>query len=504
MKNKVLLIGSKSVIEPLGLMVLSKVAKEEGWESAIELVEDKDFSYLERIIAHIKPNIIGASVYTGNHVKIFNWLKQIKEQKPEITTIVGGPHPTLNPKESKKYADYVVISDGEDPFRRILRGEANEGINFPLKKNSLPLADRESFYNTSLTHKKSKIKSVITSIGCPYSCGHCYNSVRVEHLRGDLKKMDFQNLSNFLGGENSRLFLKSSRSVKDVISEIENILEISPETKLIFDQSDVHGAELKWLREFAGEFPKLGINYHALLRFEYANPHKESSKERIDLMKQAGCSGITFAIESGIPFVREEVLGRKMDEVIMFNTFNYLNKLEFKVRTQQMLGLPYGATINKTPINLEADLKTLELNVRLKQETGLPTMAWASIYTPYLGTLTGDYCKNHGFYSGNNDDIHPNFFDRSVLRFPKKWIGPELTSKNENAWLSEEKQEEYRNKLQMLRDIFTDCSRYKEGHIFAKNLINKEIGRGGDASKYALQSSELRAHLYDNELYCVK
>lgn len=503
MANKVLLVGSHSVIEPLGLMALSRVAREEGWDPSIELVKNQDFRYLERIVAHINPQMIGASVYTGNHVQLFNWLDQIKRDRPEIITVVGGPHPTLNPTESKQHADYVVVSEGTNPFRRILRGDA-EAISFPTEKNDLPLADREHFYHTSPSHKRSPIKSIITSTGCPYSCGHCYNSLRVNHLEGELCEKDFQALSSFLGGKDSRLFPKSTRSVKDVLAEAEEILRISPETRLFFDQSDVHGGSLTWLREFAREFPRLGIPYHALLRFEYANPNNSKSKERVDLMRQAGCTGVTFAIESGIPAVREEVLGRNMDEDVMFDTFNYLRQLGFKVRTQQMLGLPYGATEKETPVNLEADLAVLDLNVRLRQETGLPTMAWASIYTPYLGTATGDYCKAHGFYSGNNNDIHPDFFTRSVLRFPRRWIGPSLNSQTDGAWLSEDGQEQYRNQLQMLRDLFTDCARYKDGQELARNLVETEIANGEDASKYTAQSAKLRAHLYDQELYCVK
>ncbi|MEA3329281.1 MAG: cobalamin-dependent protein [Nanoarchaeota archaeon] len=504
MGKKVLLVGSYSIIEPLGLMVLSQVAREEGWDPSIELIKEQDFGYLERIVSHLNPQIIGASVYTGNHVQLFNWLDQIKKERPELKTVVGGPHPTLNPKESKHHADYVVVSEGIEPFRKILRGESKESIIFSESKNNLPLADRKNFYNTSRVHRDSPIKSIITSVGCPHNCGHCYNSVRVSHLKNQLGKNDFQALSKFLGGDNSRLFPKSIRSVKDICLEVEDILNISPETKLIFDQSDIHGKNLNWLKEFAKEFPKLGVKYHALLRFEYADPNKPKSKERIDLMKQAGCTGLTFAIESGIPCIRDEVLKRKMDEELMFRTFSHLKELDFKVRTQQMLGLPYGATSQETPINLDADLKTLELNVRLRQETGLPAIAWASIYTPYLGTETGNYCRKHGFYSGNNDDIHPTFFTRSVLRFPKKWIGPNLSAKNQKDWLSEEEQETYRDKLQMLRDIFTDCSRHEDGHIFAKNLVENEISNKSNASKYAFQSTQLRNHLYNHELYCVR
>ncbi len=342
----------------------------------------------------------------------------------------------------------------------------------------------------------------MTSAGCPFDCGHCYNSVRVKNLENEINRDSYDNLARALGGEKARLFPKYLRPVKEIIKEVENILEISPETKLIFDQSDVHGVKLTWLREFSKEFSKLGIGYHALMRFEYINPKRDANKERIYLMKKAGCTGLTFAIESGIPQIRDEILGRQMNEDMMFESFSYLKEIGFKVRTQQMLGLPYGATIKETLINIDADLETLKLNVELLQETGLPTMAWASIYTPYLGTSTGDYCKKHGFYLGNNNDIKASFFEKSVLRFPKQWVGPKLSLNMKDVWLNEPEQELYRNQLIILRDTFAHCARIKNGDKLARKVLDKEDF--SNPTKYSLIGNIEKAHLYDNELYCVE
>ena len=212
-------------------------------------------------------------------------------------------------------------------------------------------------------------------------------------------------------------------------------------------------------------------------------------------MKESGCASLTFAIESSDPNIRKEVLNRNMNNDLMFDVLRYLNKLDYKVRTEQMLGLSYGATVEKTKMNLDADLETLELNVKLREETGLPTMAWASIFAPYRGTKIGNYCLKHGFYDGGNNDVPETFFQRSVLNFPKQWTGPGLSSSNKEQWLSEEDQKIYKDKMQLLRDLFSYFVTIPKGHQLAKTFLSQE-----DKSYMGL-STTTRRHLYDNVLY---
>ncbi|MCU0642380.1 MAG: hypothetical protein MUF61_02275, partial [archaeon] len=244
-----------------------------------------------------------------------------------------------------------------------------------------------------------------------------------------------------------------------------------------------------------------GLTYHAQLRFEYAS--KEAGQRRLQLMKNSGCTGITFAVESANPTIREEVLNRHMHQSMIVETMQHLADLGLKCRIEQMIGLPYGATKDRTPVNLEADLETLKFNVDLRKETGLPTVAWASIFSPYRGTVLGEYCRNHGFYRGDYADIPRNFFGRSTLHFPREWTGPSLNANSKGAWLSDEENEGYKDQMKLLREVFQLAARLPNGHEFARKYVSREgLGTGGKAME--MLAKDLKTHTYNHEMYGVE
>jgi anaerobic magnesium-protoporphyrin IX monomethyl ester cyclase len=498
MKKKVLLGASHSVIEPLGLLHLSSIARQEGYEPQVRMFRSDDFSPIEEAVERFKPNFLGMTIYTGNHASVFEYLDRFQHQHPGIPIILGGPHATYFPNSCSEHADYVVLSEGFDAFRRILRDQASKGIVPLIEQEAFPLPEREPFYEEHPQFKKSPIKSVITQTGCPYSCTYCYNSSTLEGLRGDLTTEQFAQMEGALKPL-GRLFPRSLRDVDSVIEEIGEIKRIAPETQMIYFQDDVFvGVGNEWMREFTKKFTPLGLSFHAQVRFEYANPKNPQARERLELMREAGCSGLTIAIESADPIIRKEVLNRVMKEDLMFDVLEYLSGMGYKVRTEQMLGLPCGATEKETKINLEADLQTLELNVRLREATGLPTMAWASIFAPYPGTKIGEYCDTHGFYNGQGDDVPEAFFERSVLKFPKQWCGPSLSQDKQEQWLSDTDQEEHKDKLQTLRDLFSIFALIPHGHKLAEDFL-----RNPDKSFFSL-STATRRHLYNHDLYGVE
>lgn len=498
MEKKVLLGAKHSVVEPLGLLHLATVAKQEGWDSKIVLVEKDDFSKLEKTIDEYRPSIVGYTVYTGNHLQTFSYFDKLKAMHRNIKTIFGGPHATYFPQESSRHADYVVLSEGFSGFRKILRDEVKPGIIHLTTQEPFPLPDRQNFYKDYIKYRDSPIKSIITQTGCPFNCTYCYNSSNLEDIADALSPQQIQEMKKALHPL-GRLFPRSLRPVDDIINELSMIKEISPKTQMIYFQDDVFvGVGNDWIKEFHQKFPVFGVSFHAQIRFEYADPKNPKSRERLELMREAGCTGLTIAIESASPIIRQEVLNRNMKEDLMFEVFKYLNSLGYKVRTEQMLGLPYGATSKPTKINLDADLETLELNVRLKEATGLPTMAWASIFAPYRGTKIGEYCKQHGFYVSGNNDVPETFFDRSVLSFPKQWAGPSLSIDKKELWLEEQQQEIYKDKLQLLRDLFNVFAMVPKGHKLANTFLEQE-----DKSYFGL-STVTRRHLYDSVLYDIE
>ena len=488
-KRKRILFGaSYSVIEPLGLLYLAGLARDEDWERQIHLVKDHDFEHFFEKVRDYKPDIVGFNVYTGNHIQLFDAFKRLKKEFPSLVTIVGGPHPTYFPSDASQHADYVVMSEGFGALRKILRGEVTSGI-LPMEKTErFPHPDRVTFYQDYPCHAQSRIKSLITMTGCPYSCTYCYNSSTPADIRDSVPLSILGQLekSQGMGG---RLFPHNVRSVDDVIREGVEIREKWP-TEVIYSQDDVHGFDTRhWMVDFAHRWPKeVGIPYHAQMRWEMTK-----EKKRLDLLVEAGCFGLTLAIEAADPVIRREVLDRAMPEELMFNGMTSLVERGFKIRTEQITGLPYGATTQETPINLDADLELIKLNVRLKKETGGPTMAWASTLAPYKGTKLEAYCEQFGHYIGNNNDVPDTFFERSVLKFPKQWIGVDLEKRkyDRSVWLSPDDLERYRDQNAELRRLFNFFTLVPEGDTLAESYLNNRGPFG-----YERLGKETEEHLY--------
>lgn len=512
LEKRVVLAVGRSSVEPLAPMGLATIAEQEGWEMYVVLVDNFDFGPADELIRDKNPDLVCASAYTGSHTQFGNWLKAVKNLRPEVETVWGGPHPTCWPRDASKFADYTVVSEGFDSFRMILRGEAKHGILLPRRVGEFPMSLREAVYDISEEHARSNTKSFMSGTGCDERCGHCYNSVNVRHIQRELGPSQADALKFALGGCNGRLFPHFLRPVQDVLNEIEALMSSEYAPKKLFDQNDIHGSDLEWLRFFASEKIRRGLDipYHALARFDRLDPETSEGRERFDLLQEAGCDGLTFAIESAIPEIRRFVLKRYMrggekdkamsfeeEEALMFRVFEELAKRDFRVRTQQMIGLPYGATRNPTEVGLEADLKLVELNSKLLEASGLKHFVpWCSIYHPYLGTATGDYCRKHGFYLGEtNDDLNPSFFDNSVLRFVNHWVGPDLKRDTPDVWKNEEELNQHILNLQVLRCKFYGWSKEKEGHNLARTLLGKGVTEE-DIESFRKFDREERHHAY--------
>jgi len=495
MVKKVLLGAEYSILDPLGLFYLSTIAKEEGWEPKIVLGKRPNYKEIDFAIKEFQPDMLGFTLYTGNHINVGQYLQKIKEKNKNLITVIGGPHPTYFPKDSMKYADFVVVGEGFNSFRKILRKDVGEGIVHLTQTEEFPLPNRESFYKENPEHNSNPIKNVITSVGCFFNCTHCYNSCKIRDVEG-FNKQQIRDMENALSSK--RFFPYTKRTVEEVIKEIDFLQKISPSTKMLFLEDDIFGIDLEWLRKFADKYDRK-LPFHINMRFEFIDPKKQKGRERLRLLKKAGCTGLSLGIESGNEVIRKEILKRNTPEDLIFRTMKYLGENNFKVRTYQMLGLPYGITTTPTKINLEADLETLEFNVKLKESTGLPTIAWASTLAPYPGTEIANYCSKYGFYKGTLEDMigDETYRIKSVLKHLKKWVGPS-SSINEDYWLNTEEQEKYRIQLNLLMNYFPLFANIKKGHEFARNFLN-----GEDLSSAGINKS-IRNHIYDYELFGVK
>ena len=490
---RILLGAAYSVIEPLGLLHLGGLARNLGYATAYELVKDHDYSDFFDRIDEFRPDIVGFNVYTGNHLPLFAAFEKLKKDHPTLTTIIGGPHATYFPAEGAQHADYVVMSEGFHGLRKILTEVPRKGIIPMSQIEDFPHPDRETFYAEHPVHRNSPIKSIITETGCPYQCCYCYNSSTVEDIKENMPAHEAQ-LIGSLSQRAGRLFPRNNRSIESVIKEAREIAEKWP-TQVIYMQDDVLGSDITnggFVEQLGLKWPQeVGLPFHGQMRWEMVKP------KRLDMLQKAGLFGLTLAIESSIPTIRSEILNRGMADQIVFDGMREVVSRGLKVRTEQITGLPYGGTRIKTPMNLEADLHLLAYNIKLKAETGGPTMAWASTLAPYVGTKLGAYCKTNGHYYylpehvGNND-VPDTFFEASVLRFPKEWIGPSLKDKKDDSgvWLENQDLSAYRGQNAELRRKFNLFAEIPEGHLLAEQYL-----KSPEPYSYERLGQETQSHL---------
>ncbi len=374
-------------IEPLGIHYLTGTLRDMGWECEIVLVDHNDDKYdfepLYKKIRDWKPDYVGFQIWTGWHLQCFEACDRLRSMGTPV--IIGGPHATYYFDDCIKHADWVVKASGFGLIHDILEGKRAPGIHFDIggREEVFPLPDRRVIYDRYPELAHSPIKSMFASVGCPFTCTYCYAPT----------------FNNMHGG-----FAFTNRPVDELIKEAKAIQEKWP-LDVVYFQDDIFGYKIDWVAEFARRWKsEVGVDFHAQIRLELTR--NEQGSKRLDLFAEAGCTGITLAIESGSQFMRDRVLFRHMPEDLILEGCERIMSRGMSLRTEQILAVPFS--------DMETDLSTLDLNNKIN-----PTMAWCSLLAPYGGTDIGTICKNFGFHESNNDDLVERSYERSTLLHPE-------------------------------------------------------------------------------------
>lgn len=157
---------------------------------------------LTKKILEESPDVVGVSaLWSSNYPAALETLQHVKKNFPNITTIMGGVHPSFEYKDvlSEKTVDYVAIREATESFPQLiehLEGKRewtdvsgivrkNEGlieISQPTISKKLteinPIDYRD--FPVELYFAQSKFgvlgainADVVTSLGCPHICDYC-------------------------------------------------------------------------------------------------------------------------------------------------------------------------------------------------------------------------------------------------------------------------------------------------------------------------------------------
>jgi radical SAM superfamily enzyme YgiQ (UPF0313 family) len=378
---RILFITDPFQVESLGIAYLASVLKKKGHD--VDLIKTDVLNFED--IKKFYPHIIAFSVTTGKHRHYLEIARNIKSVLP-VLSVFGGAHPTYFPEfVNERGVDVIVRGEAEKSFVEFLddwqlRRKFKRIVNFrTLEENidRIPFPDREFLYKYP-ENRNNPIKNVITSRGCHFNCHYCYNSL----------------YRSFYQSQNWVRY----RSPENVIEECLGLKKYP--TRFIFFQDDEFLTNPNFFELLSLYKEKVKIPFHCQIRIELLTEEKASA------LKEAGCSGVTFAVECGNYYLRKNLLNRPMTDEQILKGVELLKKYKLKIRTENMLGLP-GESLSQM-------LETLDLNIKIK-----PLIAWASIFQPYPRLPLSNYAYKNEFWDGR-DDFKENFFENTVLNFTAK------------------------------------------------------------------------------------
>jgi len=258
-------------LPPLGLLYLGAALEANGFEPRIV-----DLAFKESTIKGFDPFLIGIGSVTANYPGLPDLISQCRDVYPGVPIIIGGPHFSIVPADSKRLgADSVGIGDCENAIIEAATDALSGEPIFSLYRsyggvvdvNKYPIPARHLLPIHDYTYKirKAPVTSLITSRGCPYTCAFC------SHWEG-YREVRFRHTEN-------------------VIEEVGILKSMGFRTLLFFDDEFNlnHLRMMKLCKALQSE----KITFRAMARTNLFN------EEQAQALVAAGCTHLSFGVESG-------------------------------------------------------------------------------------------------------------------------------------------------------------------------------------------------------------
>ncbi|MCK5493748.1 MAG: B12-binding domain-containing radical SAM protein, partial [Candidatus Omnitrophica bacterium] len=335
---KILFISDNFIDESIGIMGISSYLKMHGHDVRLTLLSEyAKVDDLLKFIIRINPDFVGFSVMTSQ-VNVFRGISKVIKEQTRFKIIWGGAHCTFMPEEviKNENVDIICLGEGEEALLMLMNKidddqDYSEVPNLWVKKkdgwvkNSLrsletnldkyPFPDRNLYYNNYPFLGNFTLKRILTQRGCPCDCNFCFNP-----LFKDLYKLKVNPVRR--------------HSVEYIIDEIKTLINKYP-TKSIHFSDDNFSCDKKWVMDFLPKY-KREINLPFTCNISVAN----IDEDIIINLKELGCNGVSFGIESGIEDVRMNLLNKKIPDKVFIKTSQLLRKHNLKFIVNLLLCLP--------------------------------------------------------------------------------------------------------------------------------------------------------------------
>lgn len=319
---------------PLGLSYVAAICEAAGATVTIfdYIVSRYTPEKLRHDLDSFNPDIVGTTAVTMNFYTAAGILREAKQYKPSLITMIGGPHVSYDVEatfDQYPEIDLIIKGEGEQTLIELLPIISDRkswakvsGIAFHNNKeivttpsrpliedmDSLPLPARHLLPMSRYQALGFPV-SIITSRGCPNKCIFCLGRRMVGH------KVRY-------------------RSPSKVVDEIEHLLTYYGVSRINI-ADDIFTANKQRVNELCSEINQRGITF-GWSAFSRVNT---VDKETLRTMQDAGCDSISFGIESGNPEMLKRVKkGITLDQARA--AVQYCKELGIGAHASFMVGLP--------------------------------------------------------------------------------------------------------------------------------------------------------------------
>ncbi len=376
-----------SRIVPAGLLCIHGVLLQAGFSSHLFNFSGQSWRSIRQTLASFEPGIVGVSHFTYNHSSSMRLYETARAVAPQALVLGGGAQATFLDEQILRRSaavDAVVRDEGESPMlelvKQVAAGElwqSAPSLTFRTESGVArtgecpAVQDLDSCYPVARFSELTGIRPeeqfpfVVTSRGCPGRCSFCDSP-------------------SFWG---NRVRFRSTQSV---IAEIRHLMRTYGFIYFGF-RDDTFAARRSRLAELcrALETQTPGILWNCQSRVDTVD------KERLRLMKKAGCEQLQFGIESMTPEVLG-VLGKRVEAEKVHRVLKQCRDAGIRSCAYLITGVP-----GQTSVSAEREL----FDRHGLQEAIVSPLCY------YPGTALFETMKAQGrvsdqiFFSGEPDDL---------------------------------------------------------------------------------------------------
>ena len=429
--------------KPIGLSLLSGIAKRLGYKcelfdtteidfgfldntrtrEEINIFKPIDFSpfnikkkdieleaYFSNFFNDFSPDCLAFSVLSDEYLIAARIVEIARNIDPEIPIIWGNKFTTLNPHKTLKDfdIDYACIGEGITAFPELIRvleenadpkkikniwmkdGNSiikNELNPIHLNLDSLPYLDWEMFDKRHF-YKPYDGKVYIggdhmINWGCPNSCTYCINQYYREMYL-----------------EQNLLIRMRRYSIDRIVDELSYLKNRFSLEFFKFHDEDFLLKPMPYLRELSEQY-KIKVN----LPFVIMTNSKFVTEEKVKLLKEMNCVSVSIGIETGDEKIRKKLLKRIDTREEIINAFKLFRKYYIRTSSFNMFGIPFETR--------ETYWKTVDINRDANVQYPNTTF-----FYPFEGTKLREIAIKEGFFNPDGNDKDTLFqHDKPALHF---------------------------------------------------------------------------------------